>query len=282
MKKTNNQIKFMFAIMAAICACTIFMIVAVKKKGMSEVSKNSEYIALGDSIPNGYTVSEEDTLKSYPKLLAEDMKKEEGISVNLLKYTKNGITVNGMYEEYLSSAEVQGDLKKADLITVTIGANDILTKFRKLYQEVFDADRKARDIGTILETIQKKTADDPRILAEAAGIIYGWDCDDFEKDWKMAMKSIRQNRSESARVIVTTIYNPVGNLESLGALNQVIEKMIDRMNRIIADNSEVYGYRTADLSGVGTSEYLQSDGLHPNQKGQQMIMAGIKEQRSGE
>lgn len=272
----------MFAAMASVCVCTIFIIVTVIKRDMSEASKNFEYTALGDSIPNGYAVSEEGTLKSYPKLLAEDMKKEKGTSVNLLEYTKNGITVNGMYEEYLSSAEVQADLKKADLITVTIGANDILKKFRELYQKVFDADMKVRDIGTILEIIQKETADDPQILAEVAGIVYGWDCDDFEKDWKTAMKSIRQNRSESAIVIVTTIYNPVGDLEALGALNQVIEKMIDRLNMIIADYSEVYGYRVAGLSGVGTSEYLQSDGLHPNQKGQQMIADRIKERYSGE
>lgn len=279
MKKASDQVKFLFVIIAAAaCVCAIFIIVNISKWDMSEILKNFEYTALGDSIPNGYVVSGEGTLKNYPKLLAEDIEKEDKTPVNLSEYTKNGITVNGMYEKYLSSAEVQADLEKADLITVTIGANDILKKFRELYQEVFDADMKAQDIGMILEIIQKETADDPQILTEVAGIIYGWDCDDFEKDWKMAMESIRQSRNESARVIVTTIYNPVGDLEALGALNQVIVKMIDRMNQIIVDYSEVYGYQVADLSEVGTSEYLQSDRLHPNQKGQQLIMDRIKEQ----
>lgn len=278
MKKTNNHVKFLFGVTAAVCVCAVFVIAAIDRRDLNEDSIDFEYTALGDSIPNGYTVSEEDKLKNYPELLAEDIEKEEGTSVNLLEYTKNGITVNGMYEEYLSSAEVQEDLKKADLITVTIGANDILKKFRELYQEVFDADMKVRDIGTILEVIQKETADDPQILAEVAKIIYGWDCEDFEKDWKTAMGSIRQNRDEDSRVIVTTIYNPVGELEALGMLNQVIAKMIARMNQIIADYWEVYGYQVADLSEIGTSKYLQSDGLHPNQQGQQMIMKKIKEQ----
>ncbi len=54
----------------------------------------------------------------------------------------------------MSDTKVQEDLKKADLITVTIGANDILNKFRELYQEVFDEDMKVRDIESILKIIQ--------------------------------------------------------------------------------------------------------------------------------
>ncbi len=111
-----------------------------------------------------------------------------------------------------------------------------------------------------------------------AEIIYGWDCEDFERDWKRAMESIRQNRNEDAKVIVTTIYDPVGELEALGVLNQVIEMMINALNQIIINESEEYGYQVADLSEIGTSEYLQSDRLHPNQQGQQMIKERIKEQ----
>lgn len=277
-KKTNSRTIFLFAAMAAVCACAIVVIVTVSRGERKEGSNSFEYTALGDSIPNGYTVSEDDGLKSYPRLLADDIKKEEDIAVNLSGYTKNGITVNGLYEKYLLDTKVQGDLKKADLITVTIGANDVLNKFRELYQEVFDEDMKVRDIETILKIIQKETAGNPQILAEVAEIIYQWDCEDFERDWKRAMESIRQNRNEDAKVIVTTIYDPVGELEALGVLNQVIERMINALNLIIINESEEYGYQVADLSEIGTSEYLQSDRLHPNQQGQQMIKERIKEQ----
>ncbi len=277
-KKTSSRTKFLFAAIAIVCACTIVVIVTVSRGELKEGSNSFEYTALGDSIPNGYTVLEDDGLKSYPKLLTEDIKKEEDTTVNLSGYTKNGLTVNGLYEKYLSDTKVQEDLKKADLITVTIGANDILNKFRELYQEVFDEDMKVRDIESILKIIQKETTGNPQILAEVAEIIYGWDCEDFERDWKRAMESIRQNRNEDAKVIVTTIYDPVGELEALGVLNQVIEMMINALNQIIINESEEYGYQVADLSEIGTSEYLQSDRLHPNQQGQQMIKERIKEQ----
>lgn len=281
LKRVGNKAKYTLAALAVVCVCVILVIVSVNKKDMNEDLKVFEYTALGDSIPNGYTVSEDDKLKNYPRLLADDMEKEGEISVNLSEYTKNGITVNGLYEKYLLDGKVQGDLKKADLITVTIGANDVLRKFRELYQEVFDADMKVQDIQTILEIIQKESVNNPQILAEVSEIIGRWDCDDFEKDWKIAMESIRQNQNEGAEVIVTTIYNPVGELEAFGVLNQVIARMIDRMNQIIVNYSKVYGYRAANVSGVGTNEYLQSDGLHPNQQGQQMIMEIIMEQYYG-
>lgn len=277
LKSAGNKAGFKLAALAAVCVCAILVMAAVGKKGIDEGSEKYEYTALGDSIPNGYTVSEDDDLKSYPQLLAEDINKEEEIQVNLSRYTKNGITVNGLYGKYLTDGDVQEDLKKADLITVTIGANDILKKFRELYKEVFDADMKVRDIQTILKIIKEETADNPQILDEAAEIISGWDCEDFEEDWKNAMESIRKNRKEDAKVIVTTIYNPVGELESLGILNQVAVRMLERMNQIIADYSEMYGYQTVDLSEVGTGGYLQSDRLHPNQQGQQLIMERIKE-----
>ncbi len=58
----------------------------------------------------------------------------------------------------------------------------------------------------------------------------------------------------------------------------MIEGMINALNQIIIDESEKYEYQVADLSGIGTGGYLQSDRLHPNQRGQQMILERIKEQ----
>ncbi len=276
-KSNENRTKILFLCIAAICICTVLVITAIIRQKTETTPEIFEYTALGDSIPNGYIVSEDDSMKSYPCLLAEDIEKTEEIPVNLSEYTKNGLTTDGLCEKYLSDAEVQEDLKKADLITVTIGANDLLNKFRKLYQEIFEEDAQVRDIETVLKVIREKTADNPGLLAEAAEMIYRWDCENFEKGWKKAMESISRNQKEDAQVIVTTIYNPVGAIEASGILYQVIGGVIDQMNRIITENAKLYGYQTADLSGAVTEEKLQPDRLHPNQQGQQMIMEKIME-----
>lgn len=274
-KKMSNRVKLVSAVTIAICACAVFIII-LSRRGADNSSKIIKYTALGDSIAKGYTVSEDDDLKGYPRLLAEDMERDK-VSVSLSEYTKNGLTTEGLCEIYLSDIKVREDLKEADLITVTIGANDLLKKFRQLYQEVIGGDIETQKMGTVLENIRKEAADNPEFLEEAAEIIGTWDCDAFEKDWKRTMESIRRNRNEDTQVIVTTIYNPVGEIEALGVLNQMIAKTIGRMNQVIIGNSEEYGYQTADLSEAEIEEHLQPDEIHPDQYGQRMIMEIIKE-----
>lgn len=255
---------FLSVIILGVCMISVFT--SCNRENGKAVSRNSdssepfEYVALGDSIPNGYSVAEDDDLAAYPQLLAESIEREKGVTVKLCKYTKNGLTAGGLYEKYLSDAKVQEDLRKADLITITIGANDILNKFRELYAEV-----------------ENGISDNPKLLIEAAEIVSGWDSGEFEEDWKNMMEHVRQNRKEDAKIIVTTIYNPVGEIEGLRSLSQAAATVIDEMNGIITENEEAYGYQIADVSAIRTDNYLQSDGLHPNQEGQRLIMEKIRE-----
>lgn len=274
--KRANKLSGLLLAAAVLCvSAVLFIIVIMGRKAAEDEQKSFKYTALGDSIPNGYAVSEDDNLKSYPRLLAEDMENKEEIPVALSEYTKDGLTVSGLYKEYLSDERVQEDLRKSDLITVTIGANDLLKRYRELYQEIFDEDTDIGDLKAIIEIIQKEISANPQLIIEAAENIYEWDCSDFEKDWKTMMESISRNQKEDSQVIVTTIYNPVREMEELGVLSQVTEVLIDQMNSIIIDNSEAYGYQAADLSESGIEKCLQPDGLHPDQKGQQLIMENI-------
>lgn len=70
---------------------------------------------------------------------------------------------------------------------------------------------------------------------------------------------------------VTTIYNPMEGRELPGTLNAVLESVISGMNEIMWKHAEEYGYQVVDLFNSGIEELTQSDGLHPNQDGQDMI-----------
>lgn len=253
---TKNLLKLL-VVVTVLCGCAV-------SAGVTDTEKNEKkqkilrYIALGDSIPNGYSVSEEEAVKGYPEILAKDME-EANFTVHLSEYTVNGITVSGLYERYLSDADVQKDLKKADLITVTVGANDLLKKFRGLYGDIF--------------------GEDPKRLEEALKLLDRWEADDFKKDWKLMMESIKQNTKKDCQIIVTTLYNPLGEEDSQELLISSVEKLLSRMNEVIVSCSETYGYQTADLSEIGTGQYLQSDGLHPNGQGQKLIAEKIEECR---
>ena len=82
---------------------------------------------------------------------------------------------------------------------------------------------------------------------------------------------------------MTNIYNPVANLKLPSTMNQVVEDIIGNMNTIIDDHAGEYGYSVADTFDSNVSAYVQSDGLHPNQDGQQVIADLVFEEfESGE
>lgn len=255
-----------------------FAAVFVQGCGKNEGGKRSSfyYLALGDSIPNGYSVTEEEDMEGYPRILAEKLKDMKESTVSLSEYTKDGITAGGLYEKYLSDAKVQEELKRADLITVTAGANDILKRFRALYREVFGEDAEVRDMETVFSLIQREAVKKPELAVKAAGIIKEWEWDGLEKDWKKLMESIQENQKESCRVIVTTLYNPVDEKADLGILNLYIEKQIACVNDIIVQYSETYGYQVAELREAGVEKHLQPDGLHPDRDGQKMIAERVR------
>lgn len=267
-KKTRSILGIL---MMALLLC-IGIAVVFAQRGGGEKPGNEDtfyYLALGDSIPNGYSVSEAEETEGYPRILAEELKDEKDLSVSFKEYTKDGITAGGLSERYLSDEKVQKEIKKADLITVTVGANDILHRFRELYRETFG--EEAEDMETAFSSFLGKAAEEPETALKAAERMSRWGTDEFEENWKRVMESIQENRKEDCQVIVTTLYNPVEGKEDLGFLNLYIERQIANVNDIITQYSETYGYQVAKLMDAGIEEHLQTDGLHPDKDGQKII-----------
>lgn len=90
------------------------------------------YVALGDSIPNGYYGKEEPEITGYPVLLAGDLQKISGRRVHLGQFTKNGLTTKKLNANMLAEPSVQEQIAQAELITLTIGANDLMNEFKKV------------------------------------------------------------------------------------------------------------------------------------------------------
>ena len=101
-----------------------------------------EYVALGDSISNGYSADPESEIISYPQLIANDLKEMAGEDVELSKDTKNGLTTTKLNSVILKRKQVQESLQKADFVTVTIGANDLMNQFKKVSKEILNNNTK--------------------------------------------------------------------------------------------------------------------------------------------
>lgn len=229
------------------------------------------YIALGDSIPNGYYGAGETEVTCYPILLAGDLHKISGREVWMSRYTKNGLTTKKLNSTVLEEPEVQQMLSQAELITLTIGSNDLMNEFKKVSREILNNQTRFYTADEALAALQEGIAENPLLLMNIASAIGGWDYSSFEEQWVLAMDRIATCRREDAQMTVTTIYNPMEGRELPGTLNAVVESVISGMNEIMWEHAEEYGYRVVDLFDSGIEELTQSDGLHPNQDGQDMI-----------
>ena len=76
---------------------------------------------------------------------------------------------------------------------------------------------------------------------------------------------------DDAKVIVTTIYNPAGNMKLPSTLNKIVEDIIENMNAIIEKRAGKYDYEIADVYQSSVTSHLQKDGVHPDSQGQQII-----------
>lgn len=289
MKTGRYRIKYFLGIMMVTVIFSNRMIYAADTENLQEETErveesvtdsqeNLRYVAMGDSIPNGYVAADETEITGYPWLIAEDMMSMSGRETELMCYTRNGLTTKGLYERYLSDPEVMEQVKDADLITVTIGANDLLNEFKRVSQEILNIDTKFRDANSALDGLKEGIEANPLLLVKVAAAIGGWDYDAFEQDWIRLMENISGNCNEHAQVVVTMIYNPVSQMELPGTLNLVVDMVIKGMNDIIFANSEIYGYCVADLFESEIGDHTQSDGLHPNQEGQELIRELVEAQ----
>lgn len=229
------------------------------------------YVALGDSIPNGYYGAQEPEVVCYPILFAEDLHKISGREILMSRFTKNGLTTKKLNTTVLQEPEVQEMLRNAQVITLTIGSNDLMNEFKKVSREILNNETHFSTADEALMALQEGIAENPLLLMSVASAIGSWDYESFEEQWVLAMENIRACRRDDAQMAVTTIYNPMEGRELPGTLNAVVESVISGMNEVMCEHAEEYGYRVVDLFDSGIEELTQSDGLHPNQDGQDMI-----------
>lgn len=230
--------------------------------------------AFGDSIAKGYAGKGGDDLASYSELLMEMVSEETGIPSECVKYAKNGLDSAGLNSVIFSTEEALADMERADIITLTIGANDLMQEFRRAAQEVLGTERTFGSAYDAMDALMEGTSDNPFLIVKILDVLNNWDYESFEEQWVTAMETIAGHRKESAQLIVTNIYNPVSDFSLPESMNQIVEDIILNMNETMYQYAETYDYRVVDLFSSDICEYLQEDGLHPSQEGQELI-AGL-------
>lgn len=253
---------------------TLLLIVTLSLQIILPVKAWDEVIActvLGDSIAKGYSSDKVNKIKCYGNIISDKLVEENQAYGDYVNYAINGLATQGLNEKILSRDTVKKSINKSDVIFVTMGSNDLLNEFKTVAQEILNSETKFRSAGQAFGELEEAVKQNPLIVFKVIDALSKWDYGSFEVKWAQAMESITQQKKEGAQVIVTNIYNPIFNMNLPGAMNKVVEDIIQNMNGIIDKRADEFDYTVVNLFDSNIVAYVQGDGLHPSQEGQQII-----------
>lgn len=255
-------------------------------KVCAETMQVKNYIAFGDSIPEGYGL--EDTNNGYVALVSEE-----------LDCNYENLAVSGMNStEFL--ALLQGNtygtqIKQADLITISIGSNDLLGRIQEIACEAFglNKDEVVDIISELKEAFANASATEKitmikdfytSLTTQETRDMFQQAINGYEQNWENIVKKLRTLNS-NARIIVTEFYNPFYGVEiplvSSGEtinFSDYVETYISQMNEILNSNTTDYEiakihdkFNTQGLTNVNISLTDFNIDPHPNVAGHKVI-----------
>ena len=92
-------------------------------------TKIINYVALGDSLTEG--VGDSTGQGGFVPLLANDIRDNLDVEVSSQNYGISGNTSQQILKRMQSDKAMKNDLKKADILTITVGGNDVMAVIRK-------------------------------------------------------------------------------------------------------------------------------------------------------
>ncbi len=200
----------------------------------AENKKGLTVVALGDSLTRG---TGDETGKGYVGVLVDEIKEKTKQPVQLTNLGINGQRSDQLKRQIVQT-EVGRQLKKADVILVTIGGNDLFRSGQGLM------DFQTGDIATI----EKK----------------------YLNNLKFIFEQIRKQNKE-ANVFFIGLYNPFINLGQGKEMSKVVRHWNYDSAEVSAEFPKVVFVPTFDLFELKVNDYLYSDKFHPNTKGYRLI-----------
>lgn len=197
------------------------------------------YIALGDSLAEGINPYGEESY-SYTDFLKEELEDSHKLSYYTKEYTKSGYTTEDLTNEINNNANLKKDLRESDLVTVSIGANDLLGSIKL----------KDININNILELKSKVTEILPNL--------------------EECIKNVRKYAKED--VIIVGYYNPIPFLfNTSGSDIDELFAYIDDEYQKIAKKYDCSYISIYQLFKENTDFLPNPNDIHPNLDGYEAI-----------
>ncbi len=210
----------------------------VKKQDSSQktVKKNHMFtvVALGDSLTRG---TGDDSGKGYVGYVADELKERFNGNVVVQNLGING-QISSQLKKQVKQPNIQRQLADADIILLTIGANDLFQQGRTL--ENFD-----------LATI--KTIEDA-----------------FVENLTTIFTDIRKANPD-ASIFFVGLYNPFIEVDETGVTSPTVRDWNRTAEEVSSTIPRIVFVPTYDIFQLSVNDYLFTDKFHPNQQGYRLI-----------
>ncbi len=197
-----------------------------------------QIVALGDSLTRG---TGDETGKGYVGNVKEILEKQSEKPVFLLgNFSVNGYRTDQLLKDLETKAGVPDAIAKANVILLTIGANDLF----KPGAEEIDPSVVVTRIPDALERLEQ-------ILQKLAKL------------------------NPNADIVYVGLYNPFADLDDTGQTSLVVQRWNDAAFKVTNRYDHMTLVPTFDLFQRHLQKYLYTDHYHPNKEGYKRIAERI-------
>lgn len=211
-------------------------------KAIQRIFKRDLYVvSIGDSLTEG--VGDDEQNGGYVGILEDTINQEEQL-VTIDNFGKRGNRSDQLLQRLKEEKDMNRAIEKADIIFITIGANDIMQVFKDNFTDL---------------TLDKFTSEQIR----------------YEQRIDTIFTTLRDT-NEDATIYLIGFYNPF--IEYFPDIEE-LEYIVDSWNQIGSDVASEYDYSyyipMKDVFEGSTEELLSDDNFHPNHVGYQLMAERI-------
>ncbi|CQR25241.1 lysophospholipase L1 [Streptococcus varani] len=220
------------------------------------------YVALGDSLTQG--VGDATNQGGFVPLVAQSLTNDEGVLVEAQNFGVAGNTSNQILKRMKETSEISDALEKADLMTLTVGGNDlrkvILDNITNLKISTFKKPSKdySKRLLEIIKLARKKNPDLPIYVLGIYNPFY------LNFPEMTDMQIIVDNWNQTTENTIADLHNVY-----FVPINDLLYQGIDGEKGII----QVIGDETKIINNA----LYQEDNFHPNNTGYEIMKRAVLE-----
>lgn len=217
------------------------------------ISSTLRYVALGDSIAYGYGLQNPEE-QSYVSLVQKHLEEKYDYVITS-NFGTNGLR-SGQLLDILTNPEnenyrkYRATLRYADVVTVSIGSNDLLHLVK---------------LDLSMDS-----------LLENGGELFQQACQEFQENFPQIIKEIRTINPQT-KIYADNIYNPAKGLSAFGSIYKVAEHYITMMNQCFYKSEDYQivdiktGFDNEENSMINVSWKGKEIDPHPSAEGHERI-----------